>query len=382
MNAKDDIGLRQFLHAAMQLGTITLGGSALQACDGPAAGERASTARASALMSEGSVGAYRVDVHCHHIPDFYRQSLAEHGIVTAGGIPLPTWTPELAVTFMDEYGIQVQILSISEPGVYYLPTAVERQVLAVRINDYTTQTLIHGQNPLLANRFGGFAVLPLGNLDDPTDVWNAAAEARRAITRLGMDGVGLYSHYRGVYPGDPRWAPLFATLNELGAMVFLHPVTPLAVPDTPLSKITFLYEFPFDTTRAVVSMLYQNVFTLYPNIRWLIAHAGGAVPFLAYRTSLLTPNDGRAAYSKLFYDTALSPAPSAMKSVRAVTDVSHILFATDWPFSAPLFVVPGNPAPQLGETFDAQELAMVERTNALEQFPKVAVRLGKSEVQR
>jgi predicted TIM-barrel fold metal-dependent hydrolase len=237
-------------------------------------------------------------------------------------------------------------------------------------------------------------VLPLGNPDDPLDVLNAAAEARRALTGLGMDGIGLYSNYNGAYPGDPRFAPLFETLNELGAMVFLHPVTPAALPQALTSKITFLYEFPFDTTRAVVNMLYWQVFTLYPNIRWLIAHAGGAIPFLAYRTSLLTVfpalgqnlaavglpygglQDGASAYAGLYYDTALSPAPSAMRAVRAVTDVSHVMFATDWPFSAPVFIVPGNPAPQLAESFDAQELRQVERGNALAQFPRIAAQLA------
>ncbi|WP_394841776.1 hypothetical protein [Pendulispora brunnea] len=60
-----------------------------------------------------------------------------------------------------------------------------------------------------------------------------------------------------------------------------------------------------------------------------------------------------------------------MKSVREVTDVSHVLFATDWPFSAALFSSSGNPAPQLAEAFDPQELRMVERTNALAQFPNL-----------
>ncbi|WP_394831093.1 amidohydrolase [Pendulispora rubella] len=319
---------------------------------------------------EGEDGSpYRVDVHCHHIPDFYRLSLEEHGLFTAGGIPFPAWSPELAVHFMDNYSIQVQVVSISEPGVYYLRTADERCALARRINDYTTETLVRSSNPTLAGRFGGFAVLPLGDLGNPSDTKHAAAEAERSLTRLGMDGVGLYSNYHGVYLGDPRFGPLLKALNDLGAMVFIHPVTPPAAPDIPTSKLTFLYEFPFDTTRSVVSMLYANVFNDYPNIRWLVAHAGGTIPFLAYRTSLLSP--GNTHYSKLFYDTALSPAPSAMKSVREVTDVSHILFATDWPFSSALFPSSGNPAPQLAETFDAQELRRVERLNALAQFPNL-----------
>lgn len=322
----------------------------------------------------------RIDVHCHHIPDFYRQSLAEHGIVTAGGIPIPAWSPELAVKFMTDYGIAAQVVSISEPGVTYLPTAAERLEMARRINDYTRETL------LPTKRFGGFAVLPLGDPNDPADIANASGEAVRAIRTLGLDGVGVFSNYDGVYLGDPRLDPLMATLNALGVMVFVHPVTPAEYPD--LGLPTFLYEFPFDTTRAAVNMSYKQVFTRYPRIRWLLAHAGGTLPFLAYRTSLLQGSVAAAQnlglqdfdkqnldWGRLFYDTALSPAPSAMKSVREVTAVSHIMFATDWPFSGPLFVVPGDPAPQLAETFSADERRQVLRDNQLTQFPTLRARL-------
>ena len=332
-------------------------------------------------------GPFRIDVHCHLIPDFYRASLAAHGIVTAGGIPLPPWNPALATGFMDEYGIQTQVVSVSEPGVYYLPTAAERLAMAQQLNNYLATDLVGTADPLLVNRFGGFGVLPLGDPDDPADVAGACAEARRIVLELKLDGIGLYSNYHGVYLGDPRLEPLMATLNSLGAFVFLHPVTPSSYPDLKLP--TFLYEFVFDTTRAAVNMLYHGVFDRHPQIRWLLAHAGGTVPFIAYRTSLLTlypaiaqnrglsgVDDQNADYARLFYDTALSPAPSAMRSVRAVTDTSHIMFATDWPFSGPVFLVPGDPAPQLSDTFSPAERLLVERANALAQLPRLAARLG------
>jgi len=326
----------------------------------------------------------RIDVHCHHIPDFYRQSLAEHGISEAGGKKLPAWSPKRAVSFMNNFGIAAQVVSISEPGVAYLPTPQQRVAMAHQINDYTYETLINGTG-VTTQRFGGFAVLPLGDLDDPADIANAQAEATRAIKRLGFDGVGLFSQYRGVYLGDDRLKPLMKTLNQLGAMVFVHPVTPVH-PD--LGLPAFLFEFPFDTTRAAVNLSYHSTFTLYPRIRWLLAHAGGTLPFLAYRTSLLqyvAPimqnlglgllDEQNLDYGRLFYDTALSPAPSAMMSVREVAPVSHIMFATDWPFSAEIFTVPGDPAPQLRRSFDSTELSKVLRGNALRQFPKLRARL-------
>lgn len=328
---------------------------------------------------------YRIDVHCHHIPDFYRASLAAHGIVTAGGIPIPDWTPDYAVAFMTEYGIQTQVVSISEPGVGYLPTADERLVMARQVNDYTRETLIGG-SAHLENRFGGFAVLPLGPELTRADVQNASREARRAITELGMDGVGVFSSYGQNYLGDPRLEPLMRTLDKLGALVFVHPVTPPTYPNLRLP--TFLYEFPFDTTRAAVSMAYRQVYTRWPRIRWLFAHAGGTVPFVAGRARDLERRRGLAPalfrrrfdernldFSRHYYDTALSPARSAVQAVLQVAPRSQLLFATDWPFAGPVFLVPGDPAPQLSESFDDRERREVERTNALAQMPRLARRL-------
>lgn len=379
---------REILKGALGAGATSIGAFGLSGCGD-------SSPISAAVASEGDptalpAGNFRVDVHCHHIPDFYRVSLALHGQVTAGGIPIPPWTPQMAVKFMNDYGIQMQVVSISEPGVTHLPTAQERLDLAKQINDYTTETLINGTGTL-AGRFGGFAVLPLGDLNDPVDILNACQEAVRAVTVLGMDGIGILTNYQGIYLGDPRLTPLMETLNSLGAMVFVHPVTPVKPASIVLP--TFLFEFPFDTTRAAVNMLYMGVYRAYPRIRWLLAHAGGAVPFLSYRTSLFTVTPAAAdslglpvldevevlgSYRNLFYDTALSPAAAAMKSVREVTTLDHIMFATDWPFSGPVFeaTLTGDPQPRLSATFSKSERLLVERDNALAQFPRIQSRFG------
>lgn len=329
---------------------------------------------------------FRIDVHCHHIPDFYRLALAGQGIVTAGGIPIPPWSPVSAVAFMTQFGIQTQIVSISEPGVGFLPTVAGRKEMAQRVNDYTTTEMIDSTSPLFKGRFGGFAVLPIGPLTD-SDVQNSCDEATRAITELGMDGVGMFSAYEGSYLGDPRLDPLMEVLDDLQAVVFVHPVTPVKYPDLHLP--TFLYEFTFDTTRAAVNMAYRQIYTRYPNIRWIFAHAGGTLPYLAGRARMALDqpdliagfdrggfDESNLDFGRHYYDTALSPAPASMKAVRTLTDLSHILFATDYPFAGPVFVVPGDPAPQFDDTFSSSERQKVERSNALDLFPSVASRIG------
>ncbi|MEU6676667.1 amidohydrolase family protein [Streptomyces sp. NPDC046925] len=375
----DAQGLRRrgLLKAALPLAVTT---AALEAAPARATSP-SPTAKASSRRSRD-----RIDVHCHLIPDFYRQSLAAHGITEIAGVPVPAWSPALAVDFMDRYGIETQVVSVSEPGVTYLDSPAEQLAMAQRLNTYMSRELVHG-SAYRKGRFGGFAVLPLGRKVTAKDVRAAAAEARRAVRELGLDGVGLFSSYGGTYLGDPVFEPLLRTLDELRAMVFIHPVTPSAYPDLGLPP--FLYEFTFDTTRALVNMLYKGVYTRHARIRWLAAHAGGTLPYISYRTSLLTLTPAIAQqfgsssaaessphFRGLFYDTALSPAPQAMKSVQELAGTEHILFATDWPFTSVLFPGAGDPAPQLDDTFDSRERLAVERGNALAQFPALAARIG------
>lgn len=331
------------------------------------------------LMGRAAAAPSRIDVHAHLIPDFYRQAMTDYNVAGDGGIPVPSWSPGAAVNFMDKFGIQAQVVSLSEPGFAFLPDLASRTQMARQINDYIRDGLINmsSASPLY-RRFGGFASLPLGDPDNPSEVAAACAEAVRAITTLGLDGIGLYSSYKGIYLGDPRLDPLMRTLNELCAYVFIHPVAPPVRPD--LSMPNFVLDFPFETTRAVTNLLYKGIFLRYPFIRWQAAHAGGTIPFLSYRSALLALNlnPRNSAYSRLFYDTALSAAPPAMAAVRKVTEVSHILLGTDYPYAGMVYALklPGDPNSELNDTFTPSERQQVDRANALAQLPRLSKRLG------
>ncbi|MEU6200997.1 amidohydrolase family protein [Streptomyces sp. NPDC047061] len=369
---------RGMLKAAGAVGAVAVGGGAVLATR-----DTASAAVATSLPA----GNYRIDVHCHIIPDFYLDTLKSAGVTDIGGVAIPDWSPDLAVDFMNRYGIQTQVVSVSEPGVEHMTTSDARMELAQKLNDYMSNDLVYSNTAKRVGRFGAFAMLPLSDIKTSDDVQNAITEVKRAINDLKLDGIGIFSSYHGVYLGDPLLDPLMETLDDLGAMVFIHPVTPQSYPGLGLPP--FLYEFTFDTTRALVNMLYKKTYTTYPHIRWIGAHAGGTLPFLSYRTSLLYSktvgvaqilgvdglDDANVLYKKLFFDTALSPVPASMKSVKELTSVSHIMFATDWPFTAELFPAAGDPAPQLDDSFTTAERLMVERSNALEQLPRVAARL-------
>ena len=348
----------------------------LQSALGLAAG---AAAQCAAWPAWAATTASRIDVHAHLIPDFYRSALKAYNVEGDGGLPTPAWSPDAAVDFMNKFGIQAQVVSLSEPGFGFLPDAASRRQMARQVNDYIRDALIGAPAWSRAHRrFGGFASLPLGNARDSQEVSAAVEEAQRALNPLKLDGVGLYTHYQGIYLGDPLLNPLMGALNDLEAMVFIHPVAPPVQPD--LKMPTFVLEFPFETTRAVTNMLYKGIFWRYPKIRWLLPHAGGTIPFVSHRAGLLALqlNPRNSAFSQLFFDTALSAAPASMAATREITPTSHILFGSDFPYSQLVYglKLPGDPNPELNDSFSAAERQMVDRSNALTQLPRLAQRLG------
>jgi predicted TIM-barrel fold metal-dependent hydrolase len=295
-----------------------------------------------------------------------QRALAEAGIAAAGDIPIPHWTPDLAMEFMDAHGIQTQVLSLSDPAVAFLPGGPAR-ALAREVNEYAAELI-----PTRPTRFGALAALPL------PDVAGAVDEVRYALDELGLDGVGVLSSYDGMYLGDPRMDPLLAEFDARGAYVMVHPATPPAsrVPDLGIPDA--IVEFTFETTRAVTNLVWKGALERFPRIRWSLSHAGGAVPFLAYRiTGLaggkLDPNPITwGALGNLYYDTAIATVRPAMQSLTEVAPLSHVLFGSDWPFTAMLYPPTGDPQPQLDDTFSPSERQAVDRTNALALFPRLA----------
>lgn len=220
-------------------------------------------------------------------------------------------------------------------------------------------------------RFAGLAVLPL------PDIAEALEELRHALDVLELDGVVLLSNIEGIYHGDSRWDPLWDELERRRAYVFRHPADPvgaLALPEHPV----WLYEFPFDTTRAIVNLIYSGTLDRCPNVRLQVAHLGGTAPFLAHRIASLaareperaarTPGGALRVLARLFSDTGLSNHTSAIHATSAIAGLDRIVFGTDWPYAA--LPPAGDPAPDLAGL--GERRSAVDAGNALALVPRLA----------
>ncbi len=279
-------------------------------------------------------------------------------------------SPQFALQFMDAHGIAVQVLSISDPGVEFLRQD-EAAPLARECNDYVAGVI--GEYP---DRFGAFAALA------PRDVDAARAEAARALDELGLHGVGLLSSYEGRYLGDPTFEPLLADFDERGTWVFVHPTAIEGMPAIGIPD--FIAEYPFDTTRTIISLLVNGAFERHGRIRWQFAHGGGTIPMLRMRligaaaaakefgpilalpegSALLTAESPDRAFRASYFDTALIADPPVLRAVAGIAGIERLVFGSDWPFAGRLYPPSGDPQPALREVFSPDERAAIERGNA------------------
>ncbi|MFJ7191656.1 amidohydrolase family protein [Streptomyces bacillaris] len=311
-----------------------------------------------------SPSAQRIDVHQHILPAFYRAELARAGIADAGGRALPDWSPESALRLMDLLGTTTSIVSVSTPGTGFLTEPAQAADLARRLNDHCA-ALTSDQ----AGRFGFFATLPM------PDAAASAAEAVRALDDLRADGVTLLANNRGTYLGADGQDALWRTLNDRGAVVFVHPAE---LPAPPVDGVpAFAADFLLDTTRAAYLLVRNGIPRRYPDIRFILSHGGGFVPYSSHRMALTIADDTARSpldvlddFRSFHFDTALSSSPAALPTLLAFARPGHVLFGSDWPFAP-------TPAGQyfasgLDDNVAPDTLRAVNRTNAEALFPRLA----------
>jgi predicted TIM-barrel fold metal-dependent hydrolase len=308
------------------------------------------------------MSALRIDTHSHVVPPEYAAWLRAKGVL-AGGLPIPHWDADTTLSLMERHEIATAVLSVSTPGVH-LGDGADARVMARHVNEYAAQ--MARDHP---GRFGFFATLPL------PDVEGALAELDHAVETLDADGVVLLANHRGVYLGDPRFDAVFDELQRRQAVVFVHPsVLPgLEVID---GIPPFIADFLLDTTRAAINLARTGTLERCPDVRILLSHAGGFVPYAAYRLAHAASPRGDAIHGlsllkRYYFDIALSGSRTALPSLLAFTSPDHVTFGSDWPY-APATAVAGMT--RMYETFDIDQAsrAQIDRATAVGLFPRMA----------
>jgi aminocarboxymuconate-semialdehyde decarboxylase len=288
----------------------------------------------------------RWDLHTHYYPDaFFRLIEQVGGAFSFGtdptgrtiiryrgsrffGITPPMTDPARRIEDMDRVGIDVEVLSLSTPNVYFAPP--ERQAEVARlVNDAYAD--LAARHPA---RFKGFASIPMDDGDA------ALRELERTQGELRMNGVIVLSNINGRALTDPRYRPFFVECDRRRVCVFIHPMIPAAAEPFAEYVLGPIIGFPFDTTLAVARLCYAGVFRELPNIRWILGHLGGAVPYLMERMDngwrdfaecRVNIDELPSVYLKrLYYDT-VSFSTAALSLTQELVGADHMVMGSDYP---------------------------------------------------
>jgi predicted TIM-barrel fold metal-dependent hydrolase len=265
-----------------------------------------------------------LDVHCHFFPDIsdevasqlVAQLRAAHFLVEKPS--QLQWSAEGIIEYNEHAGVAMALLSY-----------VARTHDGLREgNDYAHR--IVQQYP---NRFGHLLALPT----DDTEACLREIQHGDEYDEPKPDGYAVNTQYNGVLLSDARLAPVFENLDARGAVVHVHPNAYLP---GEYCKPSALIDVAFDTCRVATDMLYKGVFRKYPNIKFIFAHCGGALPALSGRLSLLgaeswVPNPEKLTkqeiewqLSRLYVDTAAT-AKTGLEPAAKMVGWSHCVYGAD-----------------------------------------------------
>ena len=239
---------------------------------------------------------------------------------------------------LEAHGVDTQVLSFTTPGVHVEPPA-QAVRFARQINDAFAKATRKRHH-----RFTALATLPL---NDPAA---SVVELERAMKDLGLPGAMVFSNVNHVALADKRFAPLWKKADDLGAVIYIHPTDPAGVEAMLDYWLMPLVGFLMDTTLAASRLVFSGVVDRHPNVRWVLTHMGGAIPYLAERLDrgYRAFADCRQHISKppseylkhFYYDTVNFNADAVEFAIK-FAGVDHILAGSDYPHqigSIPLMI--------------------------------------------
>jgi aminocarboxymuconate-semialdehyde decarboxylase len=288
----------------------------------------------------------KFDLHTHFYTEAFFQTIRDlpsafsfgtsssgQTIITHHGARFFGVTPAMTdvakrIEDMDRVGIDVEVVSLSTPNVFFADAAHQPEVAKMMNDSYADLIARHPK------RFKGFASIPM----DAPDA--ALAELHRALDTLKLNGVILLSNIGGRPLTSPEYRLFFEEANRMKLCIFLHPMIPAHSDQFREYVLGPIIGFPFDTSLAVARMCYDGMFEELPDIRWIIGHLGGAIPYLMERmdNGFRDFADCRVKIDKLpsvylkrlYYDT-VSFSPHTLKMVRDMVGADHMVMGSDYP---------------------------------------------------
>jgi aminocarboxymuconate-semialdehyde decarboxylase len=323
-----------------------------------------------------------IDVHNHFYPPEYLDALKAGDsnvklTIDAEGNPCVHYPGDYNVAVrghrdiayrqgvLEKEGVDTQIITFTTPGTHV--ETPERAVRFARMVNDAYAKIVKERGP----RFSTLATLPL------CDPAGSVTELTRAMTQLKFSGAMVFSNVNGVALADKRFEPLWAEANKLGAVIHIHPTDPVGVEAMTDFWLMPLVGFLFDTTLAAAKLVFAGVPERYPNIKWVLSHLGGAIPYLAERLDRgweafpdcrVNIQKKPSEYLRRFYFDTVNFDPKAVRLAVDFAGAGQILAGSDYPHQI------GSIA-KMKESLAALKVSEKERTQILGENARTVYRM-------
>jgi uncharacterized protein len=273
----------------------------------------------------------KIDVFSHIMPERYLSIYRKKNPAIEKQIEVttpPVVDLGIRLRLMNRYPDVLQVLTVANVPVEKFLSPKDAVELARIANDEVAELVVKYPDKFYA----GVACLPMNDMDE------ALKEVDRAVTQLRLKGVQIYSRIAGEPLDASKFRPLFQKMAEYDLPIWIHPTTHEG--GDMLGHAPFdigIFSWPFETTSAMYRLVKSGVFIDFPNLKFIVHHAGAMVPFFADRIKWVMslvpqPYPNLHEHFRNFYvDTAVYGNTSALTCSYDYYGADHMLFGTDAP---------------------------------------------------
>lgn len=182
---------------------------------------------------------------------------------------------KLRIKAMDEAGIEISVLSLTDPGIQGIVDIKSAVELASKTNDFLAERV--SKNP---RRLRGFACLPL---QDPS---GAAQELQRCVSQHGFVGALINGQTQGSYLDEEKYHVFWKKVEELNVPIYLHPGSPKHMPASYKDQHELagpLWGWTVETGTHALRLVFSGLFDRFPGVKIILGHMGETIPYLLWR---------------------------------------------------------------------------------------------------
>jgi aminocarboxymuconate-semialdehyde decarboxylase len=240
----------------------------------------------------------------------------------------PMTNVDIRLKDMEEAGVDIQALSLSIPGVDFLEPKEGLEYAQIS-NDGIADVCKR-----YPDHFIGIASVPLKNSE------MAIREMIRSVKELGMKGICIGSNINGIFIDDKRFEPFFSEVEKLAIPIFIHPMTPPGNESMNDYRLAPMIGYEMDLCLAVARIVFSGLMERYPKLKFIIAHLGGAIPYLigriencynAYPECREKISKNPLMYLQEMYFDTVSFYEPALMCAYAFTKADKLVMGSDYP---------------------------------------------------